>query len=147
MYLLACSLPQGESLVNDRTSLPKTRTTSRVQQALPAEGSQEVSLGIEPTSFRPAHAAQLAAPSNTLSSRHEVEGSPLSDSLGLSSSLDSDVDLSEVVGPLVHLRPMGESPTVCGLPRDEVRLLPLGQREKEYGRAYTPAPVPCPPSA
>ena len=147
MYLLACSLPQAESLVYDRPSLPKTAATSRVQQALPADGSWEVSLGIEPTSIHPALAAQSAAPSNTPLSRHEVEGSPLSDSLGLLPSRDSDVVLSEVVGPLAHLRPMGEDPTVCGLLRDEVCLLPLGQREKGYGRAYTHVPLPRSPSA
>ena len=114
-FLLACSLPQAESLVNDRPSISKTAATIRVQQALPAEESQEVSLGIKLTSVRSARAAQSAAQSNTPSSRHEVEGSPLSDSLGLPSSRDSDVDLSKVVGPLAHLRPMGEGLTVCGL--------------------------------
>ena len=84
--LPVCSLPQAESLVNDRPSLPKTAATSRVQQALPAEGSREASLGIEPTNVHPAHATQLAALSNTPPSRHEVEGSPLSDSSGVPSS-------------------------------------------------------------
>ena len=144
--LPACLLPQTESLVNDRPSLPKTAVTSRVQQALPAEGSREASLGIEPTSVRLARATQSAARSNT-PLRHEVERNPLSDSSGLPSSRDSDVTLSEVVGPLSHLRSTGEGPTVCGLPRDEVRLLPLGQREKGYGRANTHAPLPRPPSA
>ena len=84
--LPACSLPQGESLIKDRPSLPKTVAPSRVQQALPAKGSWEVSLEMEPTSVRPASASQSATPSNTPSSRFEVKGSLLSDSSDLSSS-------------------------------------------------------------
>ena len=114
--LPACSLSQAESLVNDRPSLPKTTATSRVQQVFPAEGSREASLGIKPTSVRPARATQSAAPSNTPLSRHEMKGSPLSDSSGLPSSRDSAVVLSEVERPLAQLRPKGEGPTVCGLP-------------------------------
>ena len=140
--LPACSLLQAESLVNDRPSLLKTAATSRVQQALPAEGPRKAGLGIEPTSVRLARATQSAAPSNTPPSRHEVEGSPLSDSSGLASSQDSDVVLSEVERVLAHLRPKDEIRPFVVLPTGRDAFPTTRLKGEEVQKSLCPCPSP-----
>ncbi|MPC91545.1 hypothetical protein E2C01_086590 [Portunus trituberculatus] len=83
-----------------------------MQEALLAKGAQGGSLGHKPSSVCSGKRATMAdAASFTKRSRAEVGESMRPVSLSLPLARDPDVTISEVLGPLAHLRPLGEGRT------------------------------------
>ncbi|MPC82101.1 hypothetical protein E2C01_076746 [Portunus trituberculatus] len=111
--LPASSLSQAKCLASSRPTSPKPAEPNRMQEALLADGGQGGSLGHEPSSIR-SSAVMADTLLFTKRSQAKVGRSMRPAFLLLPSAWDPDVAISEILGPLAHLRPLGEDRTGCG---------------------------------